>query len=598
MIMVYYHGVLKEVGKLMTFKELELEEEIVRAVIEKGYEEPTDIQSQAIPMLLGNHDLLAQSQTGTGKTAAFGLPMLSLTQPGDKKRTNSLILCPTRELCMQVAEEMRSFSKYKQGVNIACVYGGSPIDKQIRDLKRGAEIVVATPGRLMDHIRRKTIRLDDCRHIVLDEADEMLNMGFIEDIEEIFSFLPEERQFAFFSATMPKEIVKLSEKFLVEPERITLSRNNLTVSRIKQIYYTVESRDKVDLTIQLLQLHKTSGTMIFCNTKKMVDELTTQLNKAGFPALGLHGDMKQEMRSMVMGRFKKGMVSVLIATDVAARGIDVDSMDVVINYDIPQELEYYVHRIGRTGRAGKEGLAITLVSRRQRYAIKQIERLSNSTIVETPLPTKEQLNDLMVDQLAREIRKWNDHEQGKLFNIAYEGLRKENFTQEEIIIAFINKMISESNLEAIKVSKQKDVKNKGEISRIGLSVGDRDGISAAHLVSAIATASGIRGKDIGRIKIDDNESTVEVPREFAQDIINKLSETKINNKDVNVTMVDEFAQPTPRGGRSGRGGRDSRRGGGNDRRRDGGRRDGGRRDGGRRDVGRRSNDQSRRNNKG
>lgn len=537
----------KEAGKRMTFKELGLSSEIVKAVNEKGYENPTDIQEQAIPRILEGHDVLAQSQTGTGKTAAFGLPLISLIDRVDRKYTQGLVLCPTRELCIQVADEMRSFAKYKDDLRIISVYGGESIERQIRDIKRGADIVVATPGRLMDHIRRKTLRFNHCNHIVLDEADEMLNMGFVDDIREIFTYLPEQRQMVFFSATMPKEIVKLSDDFLNEPEHIRLSNNNLTVSRIKQVYYTVDHAKKINLVTQLLQIHDAKGTMIFCNTKKMVDELATELNKAGFPALGLHGDMKQEMRSMVMGRFKRGLVQVLIATDVAARGIDVDSMDVVINYDVPQELEYYIHRIGRTGRAGKEGLAITLVNRRQRYAIKQIERLANSTIEELPLPTKEQLNEVLIKMLADDIRKWSKVEPGKLFNIAYEGLRNEEFTQEDFILAFINKAIAENNLEAMEAdAPERKTKNPNVFARLSISLGSRQGIKAAHIVSAVAKASGIRGKEIGKIEVGDIMTLVDVPQEHAQTALKAVGKTTIKGQAVNVEIVEENIVQQPR----------------------------------------------------
>lgn len=578
----------------MTFKELNLASEVIKAITEKGYENPTDIQQEAVPILLNGHDLLAQSQTGTGKTAAFGLPLVSSIEREDKKITQALILCPTRELCIQVADELKSFAKYKD-VNIVSVYGGEQIDRQIREIKKGVDIVVATPGRLMDHLRRRTIRLNNCGYIVLDEADEMLNMGFVDDIREIFEHLPEEKQMAFFSATMPKEIMQLSNDFLVDPQRISLSRNNLTVSRIEQVYYMVDQNQKVDLVAQLLQINDSQGTMIFCNTKKMVDELTTQLNKAGFPALGLHGDMKQEMRSMVMGRFKRGMVKVLIATDVAARGIDVDTMDVVINYDIPQELEYYVHRIGRTGRAGKEGLAITLVTRRQRYAIKQIERTSNSTIQELPLPSKEMLNDVLVRKLANDIRKWSSEKQGKLFDIAYEGLRKEEFTQEDIIVAFINKSISENNLLAIKGdAPSKRVQNNQEFSKIGISIGSSQGVSAAHLVSAIAKASGISGKNIGKIVVDNVMSTVEVPREHVQQIMKDVEGTQVKGRNVKVELLEEISKSEPRQDRRRRDGRsDNRRGGRSDSRRGDDRNRSG--DGRRRDRNRRSSEGGKRN---
>lgn len=541
----------------MKFNELGLNEDILKGIEEKGYETPSDIQIKAIPLLLAGHDLLAQSQTGTGKTAAFGLPIMNELE-GGSKQPQALILAPTRELCMQVANELRSFGKYKNQLKVVSVYGGEQIDKQIRSLRSGADIIVATPGRLMDHLRRRTIRLDNTTKIVLDEADEMLNMGFVEDIDEIFTHLPEDRQMVFFSATMPKEIIRLSNQYLVNPEKVALSNNNLTVSRIEQVYYNIESQDKVNLVVQLLQMNESKGTMIFCNTKRMVDELTTELNKAGYPALGLHGDMKQEMRTMVMNRFKKGMVSVLIATDVAARGIDVDSMDVVINYDIPQELEYYVHRIGRTGRAGKSGLAITLVTRRQRYAIKQIERLSNSTVTELPLPSKEELNGILVKQMAADIRKWADAKQSKLFTIAYEGLAELGFSQEEIVVAYINKVISDNNLLAIKSVGQKKSQEGGPISRISVSVGNRQGVAAAHIVSAVASATGISGRSIGRIVINENSSTIEIPREHLVSIVDSLSSTKIKDRPVTVEVVEEFAE-SDRSHRGDRGGRDRSR---------------------------------------
>ena len=528
----------------MTFKELGLSELVLKGVEEKGYETPSDIQEKAIPILLEGHDLLAQSQTGTGKTAAFGLPMIDALE-GNAKNVRGLVLAPTRELCMQVANELRSFGKYKN-LNIVSVYGGEHIDKQMRELRRGVDIVVATPGRLMDHLRRKTIRLDECTRVVLDEADEMLNMGFVDDINEIFTSLPAERQMVFFSATMPKEIIKLSNQYLVDPKKIALSNNNLTVSKIEQVFYSVENNAKVNLVTQLLQIHKTDGTMIFCNTKRMVDELTTELNKAGYPALGLHGDMKQEMRTMVMNRFKKGMVSVLIATDVAARGIDVDNMDVVINYDIPQELEYYVHRIGRTGRAGKSGLAITLASRRQKHVMRQIERLSNSEIKELPMPSKEQLNELMVEQMALDIRKWADAKQSKLFTIAYEGLTAKGFSQEEIIVAYINKSIADNNLEAIKGNGAKESAPNAPISRISISMGNKHGVSPAHLVSAVASATGISGNAIGKIVVGENSSTVEVPREHLVSIVDKLSDITIKDRKITVEVVEEFATSAPR----------------------------------------------------
>lgn len=522
----------------MNFKDLKLSEAIVKALEDKGYETPTTIQMEAIPQLLDKKDVLAKSQTGSGKTAAFGLPVLDMIDSNSKK-TQALILCPTRELSLQVKDELESFAKYKDGINIVCVYGGEPIDRQLKQLKKGAQIIVATPGRLMDHLRRKSIKLNDCHYVVLDEADEMLNMGFIEDIETIFEYLPEQKQIALFSATMPKAIQALSEKFLTEPEIINVS-TKLTVSKIRQMYYVVPNPKKEILTLQLLQLYNSKSTMIFCNTKKRVDELTAYLNKAGYPSLGLHGDMKQEMRTMVMDRFKRGQVSVLIATDVAARGIDVENMDMVLNYDVPQELEYYVHRIGRTGRAGNEGLAITLVAKNQLNAIRQIERKTKVKIEEMPLPTKEDLNTLMVEKLIRDINKWSKEAPNpKLFDIAYNGLRKEKISQEDIIVAFINEHINDYALEAVEAprSRSKSRESIGATSTIVVSMGRKDGVTPAHLVSGISNSSGLSSDVIGKIDIQGRQSYVDVSQKHVRTIMAALKKTKIKGKKVTVTQA-------------------------------------------------------------
>ena len=363
------------------FNELNISSEVMKAVEEMGYENATDIQAQSIPMIMEGKDVLGRSNTGTGKTAAFGIPAIEMVEAGSKY-PNAMIICPTRELVTQVATELRKFSKYKEGVKIVPIYGGQPIDSQIKLLKRGCGIVVGTPGRIMDHLRRKTLRLNDTRMVILDEADEMLNMGFKEDIEEILSSMPaeNEHQTILFSATWPADILKITEQFQKNPVRVEIKSSQRTIDTVEQLYYDVPRGKKANALRVLLNHYDPDLCMIFCNTKKMVDDLCTELNKHDIKALSLHGDMKQEFRTRVMDQFRNGGASILIATDVAARGIDVDDIDLVVNFDLPQDNEYYIHRVGRTGRAGKKGLAITLVSGgKQRGGIKDIIRYTSCT---------------------------------------------------------------------------------------------------------------------------------------------------------------------------------------------------------------------------
>ena len=337
------------------FNELNISSEVMKAVEEMGYENATDIQAQSIPMIMEGKDVLGRSNTGTGKTAAFGIPAIEMVEAGSKY-PNAMIICPTRELVTQVATELRKFSKYKEGVKIVPIYGGQPIDSQIKLLKRGCGIVVGTPGRIMDHLRRKTLRLNDTRMVILDEADEMLNMGFKEDIEEILSSMPaeNEHQTILFSATWPADILKITEQFQKNPVRVEIKSSQRTIDTVEQLYYDVPRGKKANALRVLLNHYDPDLCMIFCNTKKMVDDLCTELNKHDIKALSLHGDMKQEFRTRVMDQFRNGGASILIATDVAARGIDVDDIDLVVNFDLPQDNEYYIHRVGRTGRAGKK----------------------------------------------------------------------------------------------------------------------------------------------------------------------------------------------------------------------------------------------------
>src|SRR5258708_5832661 len=370
---------------ITTFDELGLSERTLKAITELGYEEPTPIQAQTITQMLNGTDVIAEAQTGTGKTAAFALPIIEKLH-ADGSDPQALVLTPTRELAVQVAEAFHSYGKHHH-VSVLPVYGGQPIERQLRALDRGVQIVVGTPGRLLDHIRRGTLRLAQVSTVILDEADEMLAMGFIEDIETILSETPAERQTGLFSATIPQEIANLAKRYMHDPQRITVQAAQLTVPQVRQIYYEVGSRDKLEVLGRVLDYERPTSAIIFCRTKSAVDELGERLTARAYPAETLHGDLSQVQRDRVMGRFRTGQVELLVATDVAARGLDIELVSHVINYDIPLDPEIYVHRIGRTGRAGRTGCAITLVTPRERRLLREIERLIGTTIQRMRLPT-------------------------------------------------------------------------------------------------------------------------------------------------------------------------------------------------------------------
>lgn len=382
----------------MGYENSGIDERILRAVKEMGFENMTPIQKQAIPILMEGRDVIGQAQTGTGKTAAFGIPMLQRIDENDRS-LQGIILCPTRELAIQAAEELRKFSKYMHGVKMVPIYGGQDISRQIKALKGGVQIIVGTPGRVMDHMRRHTIKLQNVKMVILDEADEMLDMGFREDMETILGEIENEHQTALFSATMPQAILDITDKYQKDAELIKVTKKELTIPLIKQYYFVVKSVYKEEVISRLLELHGFKRSIIFCNTKRMVDELAENLKNRGYQAEGLHGDMTQKQRDFVMNRFKSGSLEILIATDVAARGIDVDDLEAVFNYDVPQDIEYYVHRIGRTGRAGKEGMAFTFAYGRDLYRIRDIERVCKTKMTEMRVPKAKQVMDVKVDKV-------------------------------------------------------------------------------------------------------------------------------------------------------------------------------------------------------
>lgn len=387
--------------------------DILRAVQEMGFEVMTPIQEQAIPVLLEGKDIIGQAQTGTGKTAAFAIPMIQRVDP-QLRKPQGIILCPTRELAMQAAEEIRKLTKYMQGIKVLPVYGGQDISRQIRALGQGVQIIVGTPGRVMDHLRRHTIKTAHIKMIVLDEADEMLNMGFREDIETVLADMPTEHQMALFSATMPQAILDITGTYQKNAVYVRVMPKEITVAAIKQAYYRVAKKDKAEALCRLLDYYQPERSLIFCNTKKMVDEITGKLKEKGYEAEGLHGDLSQGQRDTVMNLFRNGRCSILIATDVAARGIDVSGVDAVFNYDVPEDIEYYVHRIGRTGRAGRKGRAFTLISGREIFKIRDIERVCHTTIKERRIPTPADITRI---------------KSGKLFLEAMEIMEKKDLTE-------------------------------------------------------------------------------------------------------------------------------------------------------------------------
>ena len=528
----------------MNFNELNLSPELLRAIEDLGYTQTTLIQEKTIPVMLAGLDLIGQSQTGTGKTAAYGLPLIESIIPSDKKRPQALIMCPTRELSIQVAEELRKFSKYKEGVRTVTIYGGQPISIQIHDLKNGADIIVGTPGRIKDHIDRHTLKFDGVRTLVLDEADEMLNMGFREEIEDILSYLPAERQTVLYSATMPQEILNLTESYQKDPVHLRIKTSEMTVSTIEQILYETNQGTKSDLLLQLLEIYRPELSMIFCNTKKMVDDITTLLLGKGYSAAAIHGDMKQEMRSLVMNRFKERKIDIMVCTDVAARGIDVDSMDIVFNYDLPQELEYYVHRIGRTGRAGKGGMAISLITPRQHFLVNALERLTRAKITKKPLPTLAEVQEIKFTQMKTEMRKLLAKEVPAGIKRIVEELVDEGFSLEDISRALLFKTVGNDVFKEIKspAQMQRITTHKG-YATLTLDVGNSHGIAAAHIVSCIAEASGISGRDIGKIRIGERTTTVEIPLQHDKAILEEVNKATIKGYAVKAILSPTVERP-------------------------------------------------------
>lgn len=428
------------------FTDLNLSKDIQMAIEDMGFEETTTIQAQSIPYMLEGRDVVGQAPTGTGKTVAFGTMVLERIDPKNKG-LQAVILCPTRELAIQVAGELKKISKYKKGIDILPIYGGQPIDHQIRALKKGVLIITGTPGRVMDHLNRRTLKMEGVKIIILDEADEMLDMGFREDIETIMRKIPEQRQTIFFSATMPKEILDLTKKYQKNPKFIELVHKEMTVPNVEQFYFEVKQQAKTEALVRLIDYHELKLSVVFCNTKKRVDELVEELITRGYIVDGLHGDMQQKQRDAVMSKFRKKEIEVLVATDVAARGIDVGDIEAVFNYDIPTDDEYYVHRIGRTARAGKAGLAFTFVIGKEVYRIKEIQKFTKTKIIAKRIPSISDIEEVRTNLILENIKDVVDTGHLGEYSNLVEKLIQEDYTSLDIAAALLKIIIDKEGKE-------------------------------------------------------------------------------------------------------------------------------------------------------
>lgn len=433
------------------FTELGLSDESLKAIDKLGFEQASPIQAEAIPILLAGRDVVGQSQTGSGKTAAFGLPVIEKVDP-HQKHVQALILCPTRELAVQVSEDFHQLSAFKRGLHSLPIYGGQSYERQFQGLRQGAQIVIGTPGRVMDHMRRGTLRLEQVKVVVLDEADVMLDMGFREDIETILQSVPKERQTVFFSATMPRPIQELIQRYARDPQTVRIQQKELTVPTVEQFYYEVDRRFKVELLTRLIDVHDLRLGIIFCNTKRMVDDLVEHLNAQGYSADRLHGDMSQALRDRVMNRFRKSDLEFLVATDVAARGIDVDDVQVVFNYDLPYDAEDYLHRIGRTGRAGRSGMAISFAAGREIFQIQQIERFTRVRMQRGKPPTAREVEEARESVVLESVRRTLGQEEYKTQEHLVERLLEEGFTSTDIAAALLYQLRSGESSTASKTA--------------------------------------------------------------------------------------------------------------------------------------------------
>ncbi len=554
------------------FNELNLHEQLVQAVTEQGFSTPTPIQSEVIPLLLAGQDVIGQAQTGTGKTAAFALPMLHALEPG-QKHIQGLVVAPTRELALQVAKAIAAYGNHSH-VRVLAVYGGQAYSPQINQLRRGVDIVVGTPGRLIDLIERGVLELSAVRTVVLDEADEMLSMGFIGDIETILSKTPAERQTALFSATLPKEIRRLAERYMRNPQPVTIQKEQVTVEAIEQRYYLVNSSDKAAALTRLFEVEDVTSALIFVRTRAETSNLASELSTRGFPAEALSGDLAQEARERTLNRFRQNQIQVVVATDVAARGLDIDDISHVFNYQLPDDPELYVHRIGRTGRAGKSGIAITLVSPGERRRLGNVEAFMHKKIQRAVLPTEEEIRAGREEKLVQKVAVWLRRgrytrerelvekliiEGFEPLDIASAALKVARSEEKQRPINAISEVVesrSRSNgrppERGIKRTHNRSAGNSREqrtythsagnshepgMVRLQLNMGKEHGVSPNEIVGVIASRAEIPGSVIGKIRIQSNRSFVDVPEEMVAQVLDRTRDARIHRQSMELQVA-------------------------------------------------------------
>src|SRR4051812_2269058 len=525
-----------------TFESLGISEPILRTLIEIGYEAPTPIQEKTIPPMLAGRDLIGQAQTGTGKTAAFAIPILEKLDPAVPE-VQALVLAPTRELAIQVAEAIHTYSKYRGRVGVLPVYGGQPIQLQLKRLDRGVHVVVGTPGRIMDHLRRGSLRLDAVRLVVLDEADEMLRMGFIEDVEWILSQAPEGRQTALFSATLPREIRRIADRHLKDPVAIEIEHKTLTVPTTDQRYLIVTPQQKLDALARILETEQADAVLIFTRTKTGAAELTERLEGRGYAAEAMHGDMNQAQRENVIRRLRGGQVEIVVATDVAARGLDVERISHVVNYDIPNDVEAYVHRIGRTGRAGRSGVAVLFVSPRERRMMQEIERFTGQRIMPMKLPTQADVAARRIALFKDSIRRSVAEGDLDLYLSLVEELVEEGLDLGEIAAGAARLARGDKPLEVEVEPEAASVPQAEDgMVRLFLAAGSWAGVRPGDIVGAIANEAGVPGKAIGSIDIYDRFTFVEIPAQYLDQVLERMARATIRGRPVQIRVA------TPEGG--------------------------------------------------
>lgn len=514
------------------FYEFGLSDEVLTALSEMGFEEPTPIQKIALVPALKGRDIIGLAQTGTGKTAAFGIPIIERGARGRGRNPHAIVLAPTRELAVQVAQELNRIGK-NRGIVSVPIYGGQSIDRQLKSLQKGVDVVVGTPGRVIDHIRRKTLLLKDISIVVIDEADEMLNMGFIEDMERILKEIPKKRQTMLFSATMPEEILRISRKYMNEPEKVYVDPKKLVVSKIKQVFYEVREGDKIRALTRLLDVEAPSLTLLFCHTKREVDDVSGKLQQMGYSAGAIHGDFSQSFRDEMMEKFRKGEIDVLVATDVAARGLDIPDVSHVINYNIPQNPDGYIHRIGRTGRAGKSGIAITFVTPREYRQLRLIERSAKTTISKAKLPTKEEVKK------ARE-RELTDNLEAMIAggsHVAYVPFVEKLFAKyppRDVAAAAMSLIGGDAGTDDSGEDDWLPASSGSGFARLFMTIGKKDKIKVADIVKSISQETNIPGKKIGNISLFDSFSFVEVPANLADKVISSLNDMVLHGRRIRV----------------------------------------------------------------